>query len=146
MMSDTVRGGGHIGSNPWIGYRVIWPLASLSVTPESITISLWPVRYTFPKSFIRCLVKKRFIGRLSLVIVHAQPTCSKSVVFQPVRFADLEALLARNGYEVTTREPDLSSLQHIRYSTVASVVAYVAGIGGVIAALAAVLAALAVGR
>src|SRR6266540_4369420 len=44
VMSGTMRGGGHIGSNPWLGYHATWPVASLSVEAHSMTFSIWPVK------------------------------------------------------------------------------------------------------
>jgi hypothetical protein len=41
---ETLKGGGHIGLNPWLGYGASWPLARLSVAPDSLTFSMWPVK------------------------------------------------------------------------------------------------------
>ncbi len=140
-MSETMRGGGHIGSNPWFGYHATWPLASLSVEPDSLTFSIWPVKYTFDKSTLRYLLKKRFMGWPSLFIIHTNPAFSKSVVFQPVRFSNLEYLLLKNGYKLTTEEPVSSDGEAIRYSNTISAVGYIAAIVGAIAAIVAIFVA-----
>jgi len=140
-MSETMRGGGHIGSNPWFGYHATWPLASLSVEPDSLTFSIWPVKYTFDKSTLRYLLKKRFMGWPALFIIHTNPAFSKSVVFQPVRFSNLEYLLLKNGYKLTTEEPVSSDGEAIRYSNTISAVGYIAAIVGAIAAIVAIFVA-----
>jgi hypothetical protein len=122
-LSETIRGGGHIGSNPWFGYHVGWPLASLTAAPDSLTLSMWPVKYKFERSSIRGLLKKRVFGWPSLFIVHTNPAFSKSVVFQPLNFSRLESLLTQNGYRLT-EEAD-RSLEPIRYSNVIPAIAAV---------------------
>lgn len=140
-LSETIRGGGRVGSSPWFGYRVTWPLACLSVAPDSLTLSMWPVTYRFERSSLRCLLKKRLFGWPSLFIVHTNPAFSKSVVFQPLRFSRLESLLTQNGYLLTEQEPDLSTAEPIRYSTVIPAIAYIAAIVGVIALIVGLTAA-----
>jgi hypothetical protein len=115
-LSETIRGSGRIGSNPWFGYRVSWPLACLSVAPDSLTLSMWPVTYRFEKSSIRCLLKKQLLGWTSLLIVHTNSVFSKSVVFRPLHFSRLESLLTQNGYVLAEQEPDPSAAEPIRYS------------------------------
>jgi hypothetical protein len=137
---ETIRGGGRIGSNPWFGYRLSWPLARLSVAPDSLTLSMWPVTYRFERSSIRCLLKKRLLGWTSLFIVHTDPALSKSVVFQPLRFSDLESLLNQNGYELAEQEPDPSTSEPIRYSNEIPAIATLATIGGIIAAIVGLIA------
>lgn len=139
-MSDKIRGGGHIGSSPSFGYNVSWPLASLSVAPDSLTFSMWPVTYRFEKSSIRCLLKKRLrlwrqmTARPSLVIVHTNPAFSKSVVFQTRQFPRLESLLSENGYLLTEE----ATTEPIRYSKLIPAITYIAVIVGLIAAVIAI--------
>ena len=139
-MSDKIRGGGHIGSSPSFGYNASWPLASLSVAPDSLTFSMWPVTYRFEKSSIRCLLKKRLrlwrqmTARPSLVIVHTNPVFSKSVVFQPRQFSRLESLLSENGYLLTEE----ATTEPIRYSKLIPAITYIAVIVGLIAAVIAI--------
>ena len=143
-MSEKIRGGGYIGFNPWFGYYLSWPLACLSIAPDSLAFSLWPVRYRFERSSIRCLLKKRLrlwrdlIGRPSLLIVHTNPAFAKSVVFRPLEFSRLESLLTQNGYLVTNEEPDLSTTEMIRYSAVIPAIGYILGMVGLIAAVIAI--------
>ena len=140
-MGETIRGGGHIGSNPWFGYRATWPVASLSVEPDSLTFSMWPVKYTFDKSTLRCLLKKRIMGWPAVFIIHTNPAFPKSVVFHPLRFANLESLLLKNGYKLTTEEPRPSDVASIRYSNTIPAVGYVTAIAGAIAAIVAIFVA-----
>jgi hypothetical protein len=135
-MSETIRGAGHAGPNAWFGYRVGWPLAGLSVGPDCLTFSMWPVKYRFERWSIRGLVKKRFFGWTSLFIVHTNPAFSKSVVFQPLQFSRLESLLDEYGYQLTD-EADLSPMEPIRYSNVSAVAG---SIGSILAFFAAVIA------
>lgn len=144
-MSETIRGGGRIGSNPWLGYRVSWPLACLSVAPDSLVFSMWPVTYRFERSSIRCLLKKQVFGWTSLFIVHTNPAFSKSVIFQPFDFSRLESLLTQNGYLLTEQETDLPTMEPISFSNVVPVIAYIAAIVGLIAALIAAFIAIDVG-
>jgi hypothetical protein len=143
-LSERIRGGGRIGSNPWL-YRVSWPLACLSVAPDSLTFSMWPVRYRFERSSIRCLVKKQVFGGTSLFIVHTNPAFSKSVIFQPVDFSRLESLLTQNGYLLTEQEADLPTMEPLRFSNVIPVIGYIAAMVGLIVALVAALIAIGVG-
>lgn len=138
-----MRGGGRIGSNPWLGYRVTWPLARLSIAPDSLTLSMWPVTYRFERSSIRCLVKKRLFSWPSLFIVHTNPAFCKSVVFQPLQFSRLESLLTQNGYLLTEEEPDLATSEPIPYSNAIPAIAYVLTIVGVIAAIVGLIVAVA---
>jgi hypothetical protein len=96
-MSEEIRGGGRVGPNRWFGYRLGWPLASLSVAPDSLTLSLWPVTYRFERSSIQFLLKRHLFGRTSLFIMHRNPGFAKFVVFQPLEFSRLEFLLNQNG-------------------------------------------------
>jgi hypothetical protein len=139
-MSEKIRGGGHIGSNAWFGFHASWPLACLSVAPDSLTFSMWPVTYRFERSSIRCLLVKRLrlgrelTGRPTLVIVHTNPAFPKSVVFQPRQFPLLASLLAQNGYLLTEEAP-LSTTEAIRYSNLIPAIAFIAVILALIAAV-----------
>ena len=144
-MGETIRGGGRIGSNPWLGYRLSWPLAGLSVATESLTFSMWPVTYRFERSSIRCLLKKQVFGWTSLFIVHTNPAFSKSVIFQPLDFSRLESLLTQNGYLLTEQEADLPTMEPIRFSNVIPVIGYLAAMVGLIVALIAVVIRIGVG-
>jgi hypothetical protein len=150
-LSDKIRGGGHIGSSPSFGYHASWPLASLSVAPDSLTFSMWPVTYRFEKSSIRCLLKKplrlwrQMTARPSLVIVHTNPAFSKSVIFQPLDFSRLESLLTLNGYLLTEQEADLPTMEPIRFSNVVPVIGYIAAMVGLVVALVAAFIAVGVG-
>jgi hypothetical protein len=135
-LSETIRGGGHIGPNSWFGYHVGWPLASLTVAPDSLTLSMWPVKYKFERSSIRGLFKKRLFGWTSLFIVHTNPAFSKSVIFQPLQFSRLESLLTENGY-LLTEEADPST-ESIRYSNVIPAIASILAILGLIAVVIAI--------
>jgi hypothetical protein len=144
-LSETIRGGGRIGSNPWLGYRVSWPLARLSVAPDSLTFSMWPVTCTFERPAIRCLLKKQVFGWDSLFIVHTNPAFSKSVIFQPLHFSRLESLLTQNGYLLTDREADLPPMEPISFSNAVPVIGYIAAMVGLIVALTAAFIAIGVG-
>jgi hypothetical protein len=133
-----IRGAGHVGPNRWFGYRGRWSVVSLSVTPNSLTFKLWPVSYTFTRSSIRGLVKKRVLGRPSLFIVHSNPHYPKSVYFQPAEFGRLESLLRSAGYTISEHEPEWSATNELLYSRTISVIAFLATIAGVIAVVAAV--------
>jgi hypothetical protein len=123
------------------------PLASLSVAPDSLTLSMWPATYRFERSSIRCLLKKRLFGQTSLVIVHTNPAFSKSVVFQPPEFSRLESLLAQNGYLITNEEAYFPTTETIRYSIVIPAIASILAIAGLIAAVIAIaMAAGLIGR
>jgi hypothetical protein len=98
-MSDTIRGTGIIGG--FIAYRATWPLASLTIDPESITIRVFPVKYTFDRSTIVRLQRERVWGGANLCIVHRDPAIPAYVLFVPSRFSTVRALLEKNGYEVT---------------------------------------------
>jgi hypothetical protein len=137
-LNETIRGSGHIGSSPWFGYHMGWPLASLSVAPDSLTFSMWPVTYRFERSSIRYLLKKRLLGRTSLFIVHTNAELPKSVVFRPLQFSRLEFLLIENVYQLDTEEADLSGVEPIQYSNVIPAIGYIATIAGLIAAAVAV--------
>jgi len=133
-LSETIRGGAHVGSNPWLGYHAGWPLASLTVAPDSLTLSMWPLKYKFERSSIRGLLKKPLFGRTSLFIVHTNPAFSKSVIFQPPNFSRLESALTENGYVLTDDEAKLS-MEPIRYSNVIPAIVLIAAILGLIAAV-----------
>jgi hypothetical protein len=139
-LSEKIRGGGHIGSNAWFGFHASWPLACLSVAPDSLTFSMWPVTYRFERSSIRCLLTKRLrlgrelMSRPSLLIVHTNPAFPKSVVFQPREFPLLTSLLAQNGYSLTEEEGNLSTTEPIRYSNVIPAIAYIVVIVALIGA------------
>jgi len=133
-LSEKIRGGAHVGSNPWLGYHAGWPLASLTVAPDSLTLYMWPVKYKFERSSIRGLLKKPLFGRTSLFIVHTNPAFSKSVIFQPPNFSRLESVLAENGYVLTDDEAQLS-MEPMRYSTVIPAIVLIAAILGFIAAV-----------
>jgi hypothetical protein len=111
-----------------------WPLASLSVAPDSLTFSMWPVTYRFERLSIRYLLKKRLLGRTSLFIVHTNPELPKSVVFRPLQFSRLESLLIENGYPLTTEEADLAGVEPMQYSNAIPAIGYVATMVGLIAA------------
>src|SRR6516162_2670287 len=109
-MSDTIRGGGHVGPSRWFGCHVTWPLASLTVEPDFITFRMWPfINYKFEKSTIICLQKKIILGWPSLIFVHRNPAFSKSVTFQSFAFSTVESLLSRNGYQITSEKPSQSA-------------------------------------
>jgi hypothetical protein len=149
-LSDKIRGGGHIGPGPSFGYHASWPLASLSVAPDSLVFSMWPVKYRFERSSIQCLLKKRLrlwrrmTARPSLVIVHTDQALSKFVVFQPAEFSQLEFLLAQNGYQLTNEETGLSGSEPIRFSNLFPVIGYIAAMVGLIAGLVAAVIAIGV--
>jgi hypothetical protein len=132
-LSETIRGGGHVGPNPWFGYQVGWPMASLTIAPDSLTLSMWPVQYKFERHMIQALVKKRWFGWQSLFIVHTNPAFSKSVFFQPLRFSRLESALTQNGYALTSEAADLSAEPN-RYLKTILAIALIVAILGVIAA------------
>jgi hypothetical protein len=133
-LSETIRGGGHVGPNSWFGYHTGWPLASLTVAPDSLTLSMWPVKYKFERYSIQGLVKKSLFGWPSLFIVHTNPAFSKSVVFQPLKFSRLESLLTQYGYGLTKDEAQISA-ESIRYSNRITSVALIAAALGLIAAI-----------
>ena len=134
---SVIRGGAHVGPNPWFGYRGTWRVASLSVAPGSLTVKLWPLSYTFERSSIVVLVEKRILGRPSLFIVHSNSRYPKSVYFQCADFARLESLLRSAGYVVTQQEQERFATGRVQYSGAISVIASVAALAGVIAAIAA---------
>ena len=119
-----------------------WPLASLSVAPDSLIFSMWPVTYRLDRSSIRCLLKKRIFGWTSLFIVHTNPAFSKSVIFQPLDFPRLESLLIQNGYLLTEQEADLPTMEPNSFSNAIPAVAFIATMVGLIAAIAAVVIAI----
>ena len=133
-MSDTIRGAGHVGPSFWIGYRGRWPIATLTVGPDSVEFRMWPIEYAFPKSSMILLQKRGIRGWHTLSIVHANPDYSKSVLFRPGDFAALESVLARYGYRVTEGEPQLGATEGMKYSSTVSNIAYIAGTAGAIAA------------
>jgi len=137
-LTEEVRGAGHIGSNPWFGYRMSWPLARLSIAPDSLTLSMWPVTYRFEKYSIRYLLRKQLRSRSALCIVHTNPDFAKSVVFRPRQFSRLESLLTQNGYLVTPDEAGLPMTEPIRHSRAIPGIAYLSAIGGLIAAVIAI--------
>jgi hypothetical protein len=138
-MSDVIRGGGHVGPSLWFGYRATWPIASLTVAPNSIVFSMWPIEYAFDKSSIICLQKKKILGCRVLSIVHTNPDFAKSVVFRPINFVSLESLLERHGFRASSEEPNSVHTKSIKYSRRVSNVAYVAAIAGFVAGVLACL-------
>ena len=118
-------------------------MACLSVTPESLTFSMWPMMFRFDRSSIRCPVTKRLrlgrelTARPSLLIVHTNSAFPKSVAFQPRQFPLLVSLLARNGY-LLTEEEDLSTSEPIRFSTVIPAITYIVVTVALIAAVMAI--------
>ncbi len=135
-MTSEIRGAGHVGPNPWLGYRGTWSVASLSVASSALTFKLWPLSYTCERSSILGLVKKRLLGRPALFIVHSNPKYAKSIYFQPLDFLRLESLLRSAGYVVTEQEPEWSLTDRVQYSRSMSVIASAAAIAGVIAVIA----------
>jgi hypothetical protein len=133
-LSETIRGGGHVGANAWFGYHAGWPLASLTVAPDSLTFSMWPIKYKFERSSIRGLLKKPVFGRTSLFIVHTNPAFSKSVIFQPLSFSRLESVLAQNGYVLADDEARFAT-EAIRYSNRIASIVVIAAVLGLIAAV-----------
>lgn len=136
-MGEKIRGGGHVGSSPWFGYRVSWPMASLTVAPDSLTLSVWPVKYKFERHMIQTLFKKQQFGWPSLFIVHTNPAFSKSVFFQPLRFSRLESALTQNGYVLASEVADLSTEPNRYFKTILAI-ALIMAILGVIASFVAV--------
>jgi hypothetical protein len=132
-LSEKIRGGASVGPNVWFGYHASWPLASLTVAPDSLTLSMWPVKYKFERSAIRGLLKKKLFGWPSLFIVHTNPAFSKSVIFQPLNFSRLESLLTQNGYVLEEDEAQLS-MEPIRFSNPIPAIALIMAILGLIAA------------
>lgn len=143
-MSEKIRGGGHIGLNAWLGFHMGWPLACLSVATDSLTLSMWPMTYRFERDSIRCLLTKRLrLGRAlaarpSVLIVHTNPAIPKSVIFQPREFPLLASILARNGYQLTEEEANLSATEPIRYSNVIPAIALIATILALVGAAVAI--------
>jgi hypothetical protein len=80
---------------------------------------------------------RELTARPSLLIVHANPSFPKSVIFQPREFPLLVFLLAQNGYLLTEEEANLATTEPTRYSNVIPaitlIVTIVALIGAVIA-------------
>jgi hypothetical protein len=136
-LREKIRGGAHVGLNPWFGFHAGWPLASLTVAPDSLTLSMWPIKYKFERFMIRGLLKKSLFGWPSLFIVHTNPAFSRSVVFQPLHFSRLESLLTQNGYVLTEEATGLSA-ELAPYSNVIPAIAFIAAIVGLIAALIAI--------
>ncbi len=112
-----------------------WPLARLSIAPDSLTLSMWPVTYRFEKSSIRYLLKKRLGGRPALFIIHIKPEFAKSVVFRPLEFSRLESLLTQNGYLITPDGAGPPVTEPLHYSRAIPAMAYLAAIGGLLAAV-----------
>lgn len=143
-MNEKIGGGGHIGSNIWFGFHASWPLASLSVAPDSLTFSMWPVTYRFDRPSIRCLVTKQLrlgrelTARPTLLIVHTNPAFPKSVAFQPRQFPLLVSLLAQNGYLLVEEEANLSTTEPIRFSNVIPAITYIVVAVALIAAVIAI--------
>jgi hypothetical protein len=82
------------------------------------------------------------VGWPSLFILHVKPGYPRSVIFQPLRFATLESLLVRNGYQIVTQEPGNSTTEPVHYPSTVGTIAYIAGTIGVIVAIAACFVAL----
>jgi hypothetical protein len=112
-------------------------MASLTVAPDSLTLSVWPVKYKFERHMIQALFKKQQFGWPSLFIVHTNPAFSKSVFFQPLRFSRLESALTQNGYVLASEVADLSTEPNRYFKTILAI-ALIMAILGVIASFVAV--------
>jgi hypothetical protein len=149
-LSEKIRGGGHVGSHAWLGFHAGWPMATLSVEPDSVTLSMWPVTYRFERSSIQRLLTKQLrlgkerMSRPSLLIVHTNPAFPKSIIFQPREFSILASSLTENGFLLTEEEGNLPATEPIRYSGVIPATAYTAGILALIAAIIAAIMAIGV--
>jgi hypothetical protein len=138
-MSDTIRGGGHVGPARWFGYHATWPLASLTIERDFIAFRMWPINYKFERSTIVFLQKKKILGWPSLRIIHRNPAFSKSVTFQSFGFSAVESALLKNGYQITNEKPSPSATANIQYSNTIAVIACAVAILSVIAAIVAAI-------
>ena len=115
----TIRGSAEIGSSLSRegDFHASWPLSSLSISTDSLIFCIWPTKYIFERASIKCLAKK---GSSSLMIIHTNPAYCKIVIFTPLSFSELESILHKNGYQLSTEEPNYSELEAIKYSNVSA--------------------------
>ena len=94
------RGGGRIGYSYWRASNATWPFASLTVTPQTLTLKVLMKQYTFERETIRQLKRYRGILSTGLQIVHIRKDYPPFIVFWAFGFGVLKSELQRLGYSV----------------------------------------------
>jgi len=94
------RGGGRIGHSFWRASNATWPFASLTVTPQTLTLKVLMKQYTFERETIRQLKRYRGILSTGLQIVHIRKDYPPFIVFWTFSFEVLKSELQRLGYSV----------------------------------------------
>jgi hypothetical protein len=137
---ETIKGAGRIGPTRYVGYRVTWPFASLSIKREAITFSMWPIRYEFPRSVVLGLVTYRAGGFRSLRIVHRVSGHEKWVLFSPINYSDVENLAKANGWIIEPEGTELHLPPEVVYSGRVSRFMWAAVAAGIMALVAGIIA------
>ena len=137
---EAIKGGGRIGPTRFMGYRVTWPLASLSINRDSITFSMWPIRYEFPRSAVLGLVTYRTWGVQSLRIVHKVPGRERWVLFVPTDYSEVKDLALANGWLIEPEGTEVHLPAEIVYSGWVSRFTWLAVVVGIIAIMAGIVA------
>ena len=106
FMEDTYReiGGIRYGDSFWRASNYTWPFATLAATPSGITISvsvlgLWKRVFTFDRSSIRSIARKRGVFSVGAQIVHSVADYPPFVLFWTFSFRGLSAGLRELGFE-----------------------------------------------
>ena len=137
---DTIKGAGRIGPTQHMGYRMTWPFASLSIKRESITFSMWPIRYVFPKTAVLGLVTYRIGGAQSLRIVHKEPGHERWVLFVPTDYSEVKNLALANGWLIEPEGTEVHLPADVVYSGRVSRFTWLAVVAGIIAIAAGIIA------
>ena len=140
---EAIKGGGRIGPTRFMGYRVTWPFASLSIKRESITFSMWPVHYEFPRAAVLGLVTYRIWGFRSLRIVHRVPGQERWVLFSPINYSEVKDLALANGWLIEPEGTEVHLPAEVSYSGWVSRFTWGAVVAGIIAIVAGIIATLA---
>jgi hypothetical protein len=140
---ETIKGAGRIGPTRYMGYRVTWPFASLSIKREAITFSMWPIRYEFPRSAVLGLVTYRTWGFRSLRIVHKVSGRERWVLFSPSNYSEVENLAKANGWLIKPEGTELHLPAEVVYSGWGSRFTWVAVVAGIIAIVTGIMATVA---
>lgn len=124
-MSDTIRGTGINGRSRFFLFTARG-LSSLTIDPESITLSVFVAKHTFDRSSIVRLQKVRSGGGADLRIVHRDPAIPSYVGFVPWRFSTVRALLEKNGYEVTDDPAPPEKPVDVQFARAMEIAGYIA--------------------
>ena len=110
-MSDSVyfeTGGIRYGNSYWSSSNFSWPFASLKASPEEISIcvsfsSLWTRTFTFNRSQIKSIRKKRGLWSVGIEIDHSATEIPPFILFWTFHYKTLKKHLESLGYDLVEK-------------------------------------------